>query len=162
MDGTRTRPQSFWGWQAGILTSWTTQNLQQFIFRRVNKLIDLKVTIFFQTSFSNQCLSFWGHFLQIDKMPRSFWAGVFWFSIIMRYDSWIEIFSKSFIKRIIFQALDNVNIESHRSILVWKQKSLNFFKLRLFLRNGRDSNPRPPAWQAGILTSWTTTPFVPL
>ena len=25
-------------------------------------------------------------------------------------------------------------------------------------RNGRDSNPRPPAWQAGILTSWTTTP----
>ena len=28
------------------------------------------------------------------------------------------------------------------------------------LRYGRDSNPRPPAWQAGILTSWTTTPFV--
>ena len=27
------------------------------------------------------------------------------------------------------------------------------------MRNGRDSNPRPPAWQAGILTSWTTTPF---
>ena len=26
-------------------------------------------------------------------------------------------------------------------------------------RNGRDSNPRPPAWQAGILTSWTTTPL---
>ena len=25
-------------------------------------------------------------------------------------------------------------------------------------RYGRDSNPRPPAWQAGILTSWTTTP----
>lgn len=26
------------------------------------------------------------------------------------------------------------------------------------LRYGRDSNPRPPAWQAGILTSWTTAP----
>ena len=25
-------------------------------------------------------------------------------------------------------------------------------------RNGRGSNPRPPAWQAGILTSWTTAP----
>ena len=30
---------------------------------------------------------------------------------------------------------------------------------RHFLRYGRDSNPRPPAWQAGILTSWTTTPL---
>ena len=29
-----------------------------------------------------------------------------------------------------------------------------------FLRYGRDSNPRPPAWQAGILTSWTTTPLL--
>ena len=27
-----------------------------------------------------------------------------------------------------------------------------------FWRPGRDSNPRPPAWQAGILTSWTTRP----
>ena len=27
-----------------------------------------------------------------------------------------------------------------------------------FLRCGRDSNPRPPAWQADILTSWTTAP----
>ena len=26
------------------------------------------------------------------------------------------------------------------------------------LRCGRDSNSRPPAWQAGILTSWTTAP----
>ena len=25
-------------------------------------------------------------------------------------------------------------------------------------RSGRDSNPRPPAWQAGILTNWTTAP----
>ena len=25
-------------------------------------------------------------------------------------------------------------------------------------RTGRDSNPRPPAWQAGILTNWTTSP----
>ena len=25
-------------------------------------------------------------------------------------------------------------------------------------RNGRGSNPRPPAWQAGILTNWTTAP----
>ena len=27
------------------------------------------------------------------------------------------------------------------------------------LRCGRDSNSRPPAWQAGILTNWTTAPF---
>jgi hypothetical protein len=26
-------------------------------------------------------------------------------------------------------------------------------------RPGRDSNPRPPAWQAGILTNWTTRPI---
>ena len=39
-----------------------------------------------------------------------------------------------------------------------KQKALKFETPRL-LRYGRDSNPRPPAWQAGILTSWTTTPF---
>ena len=26
-------------------------------------------------------------------------------------------------------------------------------------RSGRDSNPRPHAWQACILTSWTTKPF---
>ena len=26
-------------------------------------------------------------------------------------------------------------------------------------RSGRDSNPRPPAWQAGILTYWTTGPI---
>ena len=26
-------------------------------------------------------------------------------------------------------------------------------------RSGRDSNPRPPAWQAGILTNWTTGPY---
>ena len=27
------------------------------------------------------------------------------------------------------------------------------------LRTGRDSNPRPPPWQGGILTNWTTDPF---
>ena len=27
-------------------------------------------------------------------------------------------------------------------------------------RPGRDSNPRPPAWQAGILTNWTTRPHL--
>ena len=27
-------------------------------------------------------------------------------------------------------------------------------------RTGRDSNPRPPAWQAGILTDWTTGPHI--
>ena len=26
-------------------------------------------------------------------------------------------------------------------------------------RLGRDLNPRPPAWQAGVLTNWTTEPF---
>ena len=29
---------------------------------------------------------------------------------------------------------------------------------RLVWRSGRGSNPRPPAWQAGILTNWTTGP----
>ena len=29
----------------------------------------------------------------------------------------------------------------------------------LIWRSGRDSNPRPPAWQAGILTNWTTRPI---
>ena len=28
-----------------------------------------------------------------------------------------------------------------------------------FLRNGRDSNPRPLPWQGSILTNWTTVPF---
>ena len=27
-------------------------------------------------------------------------------------------------------------------------------------RLGRGSNPRPPAWQAGILTNWTTEPLI--
>ena len=27
------------------------------------------------------------------------------------------------------------------------------------MRTGRDSNPRPPPWQGGILTNWTTYPF---
>ena len=27
-------------------------------------------------------------------------------------------------------------------------------------RSGWGSNPRPPAWQAGILTIWTTGPFI--
>ena len=31
--------------------------------------------------------------------------------------------------------------------------------LFIYLRTGRDSNPRPPPWQGGILTSWTTNPF---
>ena len=39
-----------------------------------------------------------------------------------------------------------------------KSEQINW--LARSLRYGRDSNPRPPAWQAGILTSWTTTPFV--
>ncbi len=41
-----------------------------------------------------------------------------------------------------------------------KEKALAFL-LGLCLnkwRSGRDSNPRPPAWQAGILTNWTTAP----
>ena len=40
-----------------------------------------------------------------------------------------------------------------------QQKSPEVMLPRDFLRYGRDSNPRPPAWQAGILTSWTTTPL---
>ena len=47
---------------------------------------------------------------------------------------------------------------SRRRGIYTKQKALKFETSRL-LRYGRDSNPRPPAWQAGILTSWTTTPF---
>ena len=33
-----------------------------------------------------------------------------------------------------------------------------FTRNSLLLRSGRDSNPRPHAWQACILTSWTTRP----
>ena len=47
------------------------------------------------------------------------------------------------------------------------QKSCRHKKTRtksgIFLdkwRNGRGSNPRPPAWQAGILTIWTTAPRI--
>ena len=29
-----------------------------------------------------------------------------------------------------------------------------------YWRSGRDSNPRPPPWQGGILTSWTTRPVI--
>lgn len=35
----------------------------------------------------------------------------------------------------------------------------NFSFSSLLLRCGRDSNPRPLAWQASILTNWTTAPF---
>ena len=54
--------------------------------------------------------------------------------------------------------------------LAWvsgKRKSPKVLNLRTFLifsvfirRCGRDSNPRPQAWQACILTSWTTAPFL--
>ena len=40
----------------------------------------------------------------------------------------------------------------------WASESNLMFFLSKVLRYGRDSNPRPPAWQAGILTNWTTTP----
>ena len=30
---------------------------------------------------------------------------------------------------------------------------------KVCMRSGRDSNSRPPAWQAGILTNWTTRPI---
>ena len=36
-----------------------------------------------------------------------------------------------------------------------KKPSLNE---KACLRTGRDSNPRPPPWQGGILTNWTTSP----
>ena len=39
-------------------------------------------------------------------------------------------------------------------------RRLTFLILLSPLRCGRDSNPRPPAWQAGILTSWTTAPCI--
>ena len=29
-----------------------------------------------------------------------------------------------------------------------------------YWRSGRDSNPRPPPWQGGILTNWTTRPVI--
>ena len=36
--------------------------------------------------------------------------------------------------------------------LLWYKQLVIWIKWR----SGRDSNPRPPAWQAGILTNWTT------
>ena len=32
-------------------------------------------------------------------------------------------------------------------------------ELPIRLRNRRDSNSRPPPWQGGVLTNWTTIPF---
>ena len=40
---------------------------------------------------------------------------------------------------------------------IQKQKRLTIDLVNL-LRTGRDSNPRPPPWQGGILTNWTTDP----
>ena len=37
------------------------------------------------------------------------------------------------------------------------QGELSFYSLRNW-RLGWGSNPRPPAWQAGVLTNWTTEP----
>ena len=56
---------------------------------------------------------------------------------------------------------------SSLALLVLEQNKLRSFPLSSFVlrtksafwRCGRDSNPRPPAWQAGILTSWTTAPI---
>ena len=42
----------------------------------------------------------------------------------------------------------------------YKRKSLQKAFLKGFERCGRDSNPRPQAWQACILTSWTTAPVL--
>ena len=51
-----------------------------------------------------------------------------------------------------YNTLQNVPTKHNKSEQInWLARSLRY---------GRDSNPRPPAWQAGILTSWTTTPFV--
>ena len=49
---------------------------------------------------------------------------------------------------------------ANSQINVWffrKKKKKHFC---FFLRCGRDSNPRPHAWQACILTNWTTAPIV--
>ena len=43
-------------------------------------------------------------------------------------------------------------------IFNWKFISEILFRKQNW-RSGRDSNPRPPAWQAGILTNWTTAPI---
>ena len=40
-----------------------------------------------------------------------------------------------------------------------KKKSLTICEAFLSWRSGRDSNSRPRAWQARILTNWTTGPF---
>ena len=41
-----------------------------------------------------------------------------------------------------------------------KKESRIFTRNSFSWRSGRDSNPRPHAWQACILTSWTTEPFL--
>ena len=42
----------------------------------------------------------------------------------------------------------------------WNIKATLSCGFLLFLRCGRDSNPRPSAWQADILTNWTTAPII--
>ena len=50
--------------------------------------------------------------------------------------------------------------------IVWRKKpdirkKRTVFTVRFtFWRSGRDSNPRPPAWQAGVITVLTTAPGV--
>ena len=37
-----------------------------------------------------------------------------------------------------------------------KEKNKKYEKFKSRWRSGRGSNPRPPPWQGGILTNWTT------
>ena len=43
---------------------------------------------------------------------------------------------------------------------IWAKKPFCYERLSPILRSGRDSNPRPHAWQACILTNWTTKPLL--
>ena len=54
---------------------------------------------------------------------------------------------------------ENISTPYTKKEWVTKAEACQLLILLSPLRYGRDSNPRPPAWQAGILTSWTTTPF---
>ena len=70
-----------------------------------------------------------------------------------------------------FIIIISINLPIFSKIYSWNWYIFSFLKLfTLFIRSiksnsnqewrgGRGSNPRPPAWQADILTSWTTAPF---
>ena len=58
------------------------------------------------------------------------------------------------------QVLGDTFIDGRIPLFIKKACAFSSAGLLLKWRGRRDSNSRPPAWQAGILTNWTTTPLL--